>query len=251
MTVTGRTTAALVCYVAVYLAATGCAAAGAFPVAVGLHALLVLGAAAAYAVTTPGTRPVVLCLLLVSLEQVLALATPYPKLGPATRTALAGTPFLLAVALALTHPTLRRLLRTALAPSWGGWGLQGLVALTGVPVGVISARLAPLPDPGAVGAAAVSTAAVVVFAVLPEEVVFRGLLDPLVSDLTGTRLLVSETVLYAGAYAATGEPGVVLLAAVAGTAAGYLRLRSGCLVGVAAAHAVAAVVAVGVLPRLG
>lgn len=246
---THRTTAALAGYVALYLAATGCTAARAFPVAVALHGLLILGAAVAYAAAAPGgARPVLLCLLLVSLEQVLALATPYPQLGPAGRATLAGAPFAVGVVVALGNPTLRALLRTSVSPSWGGWVLQGLVALAGVPVGIVAGLQSRLPDPGRLVPAALTAAAVVLFAVLPEEVVFRGLLDPLGFNLNRSWLLISEVALYAGAYAVTGRVGLVLLAAVAGTAAGYFRIRSGCLAGVAAAHAVAATVAVVVLP---
>jgi hypothetical protein len=188
---------------------------------------------------------------LVPLMRLLSLTMPVPALPSVTWIALAGGPLLLAV------PTAARLVVLSvrdigLATRPRDLLSLGVVALS-IPVGLFMATLAPAelglpiatpPTSGLVAFLVVSCAAV------PEELIFRGILQPLVVRRIGTLGIALVAAVHAATYLGTGSAPVVALVGAAGLVYGFEVARSRSLWAPIVGHSLMAVCATIVGPLL-
>lgn len=117
---------------------------------------------------------------------------------------------------------------------------QAVITVLGVPLGAVIAVVLPEPaswhagDPwwwGAIGLGILSAL---------EELLFRGLVQPLLSVALGGVGLIATAVLFGATYGGWGWPWVGVFVAV-GALFGWARDRTGSIVGVAGAHTLLAV----------
>jgi membrane protease YdiL (CAAX protease family) len=195
------------------------------------------------AIGDPSTR-LLPAVALLPLLRLLSLTMPVPALPSATWIALAGGPLLFAV------PTAARLVvlsvrEMGLATRPRDLRSLGVVAL-GLPVGLLAATLAPeelgLPietpwAPGILAFVVVSCAAV------PEELIFRGIMQPLVVGRVGALGIVLVAAIHATTYIGTGSAAVVALVAIVGIVYGFEVARSGSLWAPLVGHSLMAVCA--------
>jgi membrane protease YdiL (CAAX protease family) len=172
-----------------------------------------------------------------------------PVLGhPLLRLVVVGVPALVAVAMSarLRSPGWR-----LLRPRRGGWRGQLLVTLLGIPLALLVWVLAPPAGQVATGVSTVVAAAVLVFAALPDELLYRGLLVPASVGVAGGWGLPLSSLVYALAYLPGGSLRTVLLAFLLGMALGWCRQRTGSVIGVVAAHGLVNVLVYLTLPLSG
>jgi membrane protease YdiL (CAAX protease family) len=188
-------------------------------------------------------------LVAIAVVRLVTVAALPADVGPLTRMVVVGVPALVAVTVAARQrPPQWRLFR----PHTGGWPGQVLVALAGVPAGRLVWALAPPTVQPGVGASVVVAATVlVVFAALPDELLYRGLLVPAAAGVAGRWALPLASLAYASAYLPGGSVRPVLLAFLLGMALGWCRRRTGSVVGVVAAHGLLNVVVYLALPAPG
>jgi membrane protease YdiL (CAAX protease family) len=188
-------------------------------------------------------------LVAIAVVRLVTVAALPADVGPLTRLVVVGVPALVTVAVAARHiPPQWRLFR----PHTGGWPGQVLVALAGVPAGRLVWTLAPpTVRPGAGVSVVVAAAVLVVFAALPDELLYRGLLVPAAAGVAGRWALPLSSVAYAMAYLPGGSVRPVALAFLLGMALGWCRQRTGSVVGVVAAHGLLNVVVYLALPAPG
>lgn len=199
--------------------------------------LLLLGRDAIRPPSEPARAGALVGLSLVPLAGILMLALPVDPVDPALWAPMAIVPLLLAVRRTAERLALHR---EDLGIVAGRGRLQLLVACTGVPLGLLAAVVldpAPLqPAPDGWAAIAAAAIAVGVFVGAAEELLLRGLLQPLLVRAVGPRGLAWTAVVSASMYAGSRSPAIV--AAAAGVAYGFCRVRqrTGSIAGVAAAH---------------
>lgn len=188
-------------------------------------------------------------LVAISVVRLVTVAAEPAHVRPSTRLVVVGVPALAAVALAARQrPRQWRLLR----PHAGGWGGQVLVALAGILAGRLVWGLAPPTVLVRAGTStAVAATVLVVFAALPDELLYRGLLLPAAAGVAGRWALPLSSLAYATAYLPGGTGRQVLLAFLLGMALGWCRQRTGSVVGVVAAHGLLNVVVFLLLPSSG
>jgi membrane protease YdiL (CAAX protease family) len=186
--------------------------------------------------TDPRLDPL-LGLALVALAAVLALTLPIDAVTPVLWPAIVGLPLLLGIRRAARRLGLRRReLGLVAAP----WRLQVAIAAGGVPLGlVVAVALEPPPLPAPTGAAAFAGAAIAVgvFAGGVEELLMRGLLQPLVVRGLGDHGVAWTAALTAALYLGSRSAPVVVAAGALGLVFGLLRRRTGSVAGIAGAHA--------------
>jgi membrane protease YdiL (CAAX protease family) len=188
---------------------------------------------------------------LLPLMRLLSLTMPVPALPSVTWIALAGGPLLLAV------PTAARLVvltvRDIGLTTWPRDLISlGVVALS-IPAGLVLATLAPgeLGLPSESPAASGLVAFVVVScAAVPEELIFRGILQPLVVRHVGTLGIALVAAVHAATYLGTGSALVVALVGAAGLVYGLEVARSRSLWAPIVGHSLMAVCATIVGPLL-
>ncbi|HET9691965.1 MAG TPA: CPBP family intramembrane glutamic endopeptidase [Acidimicrobiales bacterium] len=191
------------------------------------------------------------------------LATPLPLLTPASRlgvqAVLVWTVTILARRAELPLPAdykrgqaaLRRIGRIGrLGAEQLGAGMLAVAA--GIVVGAVAAAVVPYHQlvrgtgPGLVAELVVVAAGLAV----PEELLFRGLLTPVLGRLTGTGAPVIDATVFAAAYGGAGSAGLLVIVAASGLVAAAVRLRTGSVWLPALAHAAAAATAVLLAPGL-
>jgi membrane protease YdiL (CAAX protease family) len=182
-----------------------------------------------------------LVLALVPLGRVTSLALTPDDAGVWVY-ALTGLPLLLAVGwmvrdLRLLHA------RTWRRPAWH----TVPVALSGVPLGWAVHTLLDLPRAGGLPTA-VAALVVFLFAGALEELLYRGLVQRVLTGMFGTAGVVLADLLFAAAYLPTGDDGLLLVMAVLGLGAGFYVWRTGGLAAVAVAHGLLAAGALVVWP---
>jgi len=176
----------------------------------------------------------------VAVVRLVCVAVPGAGLPPLSRAAVIAVPVLVAVLLAARgRPAEWRLLR----PGPGGWGVQGLVVLAGLPLGGLVALAAPDAVPAATGLALPAAAVLAAAAVIPEELLYRGLLVPASVSVLGRAGVAVATAGYAAGFAGWASIPVLGVAVATGLVLGWLRDRTGSTVGVVGARMVAAVLA--------
>jgi hypothetical protein len=174
-------------------------------------------------------------LVAIPVARLVTVAVPGAELSSPIRLAALAVPVLLAVLLAARdRPPDWRLLR----PGSGGWRVQGLVALAGVPLAVPVVLLAgpAVADPG--GLPRLVAAALLVVAVVPDELLFRGLVVPAFAAVAPRAAVPVAAAVYAATFLGYASVPVVAAAYGTGLALAWLRWRTGSTVGVIAARAV-------------
>lgn len=186
--------------------------------------------------------PPLAAIAVVRLITVVALPAQVP---PSIRLVVVGVPAVVAVALAARQrPAHWRLLR----PHTGGWWGQALVALVGALAGRLLWGAAPPTVPVGAGVPTVLAATAVMFAALPDELLYRGLLVPAAADVVGRWSVPLAAAAYAMAYLPGGSDRQLLAALLLGLGLGWCRRRTGSVVGVVAAHGLLNLVVYVLLP---
>jgi membrane protease YdiL (CAAX protease family) len=225
------------------------------PAAAGCFGLLAIAACFApfldpfYPPASPGAaaqqrRGAALLPVLVAMPvaRLIVLATPTADIGPLSRLGLLAVPTMVAVMLAARAcPPDWRLLRpsrTGPAPGgWrGGWPAQAAIPLVALPLGLAVYWLAPPTPPLGGHTPVVIAGAVLALAVIPDELLFRGLLVRALVDITPRAAVPLAAAAYAGTFIAYGSARVVAAAFVVGFVLGWLRRRTDCAIGVLGAR---------------
>ena len=174
----------------------------------------------------PGIRllPVV---ALCALARILSLTMPLPGEPPEYWLVLTGVPLLLAVLAAarLTHMDVDQVAITRVSVDWVSFA----IVLVSVPCGVVLGLLSPQvleSERGSPLAAALLGGALVVGAAIPEELVFRGLLQPLLADVLGRGAPLLTSLVFATTYVGSRSPAIVGLMALIGLIYGWELSRS-------------------------
>jgi membrane protease YdiL (CAAX protease family) len=173
--------------------------------------------------------PVLAALPVVRLSMV---AMPAAGLTPLSRAAAVAVPTLVAVvAIAWLRPRRPRAPRRG--PRW--WWTQAAVSTVALPLAPLVYVLAPQP-PDRGDLPAVAAAVLLAFAVIPEELLYRGLLVPALAGVLHRRAVLVAAVAYAATFLAYGSPAAVAAAFGVAYPLGWLRQRTGSAVGVVVAR---------------
>jgi hypothetical protein len=218
------------------------------PVAAGCFGLLAV--AACFALFLPcGRRGAALLpvLLAMPVAQLIVLATPTADLAPLSRLGLLAVPTMVAVTLAARAcPRDWRLLR----PRPGGWPVQAAIPLVALPLGLAAYWLAPPTPPLGGRTSVVIVGAVLALAVIPDELLFRGLLVRALVNVGAPAAVPLAAAVYAGTFIAYGSPRMLAAAFVIGFVLGWLRRRTDCAIGVLGARVLLVWLVYLVLPAL-
>jgi membrane protease YdiL (CAAX protease family) len=248
----GRTAAMLLAYL-VALAAVDLVASSpriSVPAAVTSHGLLALLLCVALRmVAGQGIAVLVPPLIAISVVRLVTLGALPGDVSPLTRLVVVGISALVAVVMAARQRSPDwRLLR----PHTGGWPGQLLVGLAGIPLALVVWAVAPPAIQVGGGTSAIVAATVLVlFAALPEELLYRGLLVPAATAVVGPWGIPFASMTYALAFVAGGSIATVLLAFLLGIVLGWCRWLTGSVVGVIGAHGLLNVLVYLVLPAPG
>ena len=190
-------------------------------------------------------------LALLPLMRLLSLTLPVPDIAPIGWLALMAAPLLLAVVAGarLTHLDVTEMALARVSRD----GVSILMVAGSVPAGIALGWLAPSqlgPRSESPMAFAATAAILVAGAVIPEELVFRGLLQPLLVDLIGRAAPVVVAVAFAATYVGARSPLVVLLMGGIGLLYGWEVMRSGSLWPAIVGHAVLLLSGVFLAPQL-
>ncbi len=189
-----------------------------------------------------------LALALLPLLRILSVAMPLPEVAPIYWHALVGVPLLggLGYATALLGGPRR-------AWGWerGAWRAGALVALGGVPLGYVAYRVMR-PEPPFASSDTLQLvlggAILVLFVSVPEELLFRGLLQQAGRELFGPHTVTASSALYAIMYVGTLDGATVVFMALVGLLFGRIAYRTHSLWGVILAHGVMLIEAFLVFP---
>ncbi|NLF75228.1 MAG: CPBP family intramembrane metalloprotease [Chloroflexi bacterium] len=196
------------------------------------------------------SRRMLLPLALLPLLRILSLTMPVQDAPQIYWHALAGLPLLLAAGLA-AH---------ALEMSWAELGLgrapwwkQAVIALTGIPLGFVSFWLLdppPLSTSLEWPEAAVGSLILLVCVGLPEELIFRGLIQRTAGDLFPRAAFVYSSLLFAIMITGSLLWEYVVFAGLVGLFFGGCVRRTGSLWGVILAHSAISIETIVLLPFL-
>ena len=228
------------------------------PIATGIVDALVLVAALSHfgwaqrsplAIGDPPTR-LLPAVALLPLLRLLSLTMPVPEFPTFIWLALAGAPLVLAIIVA-ARLTSMDILEVGLARISRSWQ-SGALVLMGVPAGL---ALAWLQEPSfsstdtPAGAFAIALVAVG-FAAIPEELIFRGLLQPLMSQTVGRSAVVIAALASGLTYAGSRSPGVMALMFGVGILYGWEVWRTNSIWAPIIGHSLLLVVGIFVAPAL-
>ena len=210
------------------------------PVAAIAFALLVVALRFVVPAPVDSDAAVLSVLVAVPVVRLITIAAPGAELPSAVRLGALAVPILLTVLLAARdRPPDWRLVR----PGPGGWRVQGLVALAGVPLAIPVYLLArpAVADPG--GLPPLIVVALLVVAVIPDELLFRGLLVPAFAVVASRTAVPVAAGVYAATflgYASVGFSSVPVIATAygVGLALSWLRWRTGSAIGVIGARVI-------------
>jgi uncharacterized protein len=178
------------------------------------------------AIGEPGVR-LLPAVALIPLMRMLSLTLPIPDLPPLAWLGLIATPLLLAIGATarLTRVGVRQMGIAPLAVPWTGV----IVVILSVPIGVLVGWISPATIPVASDApwmAAVAAATLVGAAAIPEELVFRGLLQPLLHNAIGGLAPFLAAAAFAATYIGWQSPALVAVMAGVGLMYGIELARS-------------------------
>lgn len=185
---------------------------------------------------SPRQLDVLLVLPLIPLLRILSLTMAVEEVPEIYRYAIVGAPLLLTSVLLSRLTGLVSIVRSL---SWRAVGLQGLVALTGIPLSLLAfliVRPDPLVDGWNWGPLLAGSAILFVFTGVTEELIFRGLLQNALVGILGRAALVWGSLLFVAAYLGALPAGYVVFVAAFGLAFAWLVDRTRSLLGVAIAH---------------
>lgn len=247
-----RSAVTIVGYVAALFMAEMLVGQGGFFVGGIIHSLLLLTLLAHYATADDAPyRPILLALTLPSLIRLVALGVTVGDVSPVLWYVMIGAPIGVATLLVLrAGGGLGSLLAV---PS--GAPLQVVVALSGIVHGLLltvilrPTALVPLTEPGA---ALVAALVLVLFVAALEEVIFRGIMQSVAQEITGSRTaaIVIGAVVYACMFVSADSPLVPLSMLAIGALFGATVAYTNSLWGVIGAHALMTVGLLIVWPAL-
>lgn len=188
---------------------------------------------------------------LVPLMRLLSLTMPVPTLPSVTWIVLAGAPLLIAV------PVTARLVVLSVRDIGLATRPRDLVSvgiiLASIPAGIVVGQLTVSDLSGSWDSpmtSGVAALAVVSCGALPEELVFRGILQPLAVRRTGRLGIVLVAMLHAATYLGTGSAAAVAIMGIVGFVYGWDMARTGSLWPPLVGHSLLAVAATIVAPML-
>lgn len=189
---------------------------------------------------------VLLALALVPLLRILSLAMPIAELSQPYAYVFTGAPLLLATLLAA-----RAINSSQLWTLVRGYSGQGLVALTGIPLG-LAAYVIIRPQPIETGWVAIVVACVglVLFSAAVEELLFRGVLQNALYAAFGGVGVLGSPVLFAAVYLGARPLGYAAFAGGMGLLFTWFAFRTRSLLGVVLSHAIVNLSAVVIWPWL-
>lgn len=123
----------------------------------------------------------------------------------------------------------------------GGWHDQLVVAVSGIPLGLLALALGageafePLRE-----TSPIAPACAIVLAAAVQEVIFRGILATTFGELFGRAGMLWTSALFAATAIASGSVGLVVALALCGLVWAWGRQRTGSIVGTIVAHALVA-----------
>lgn len=176
---------------------------------------------------------------LVPLLRLLSLTLPVPDIDPIFWLAACAGPLLLAVLASarLAHMDVIEISLARVARD----RLSLLMVIGSVPAGILLGMAAPSPfgweQQSPISSAFVATV-LVAGAAIPEELIFRGVFQPLLADLVGPAAPAIAALVFAATYIGTESPVFVLMMAGVGLAFGWNVRRSGSLWPAIAGHSV-------------
>jgi hypothetical protein len=189
---------------------------------------------------------------LLPLMRLLSLTMPVPALPPIAWIALAGSPLLLAVS--ATARLLILNVRDVGLATIPRSPFTLAVVLLSIPLGLLLAQVAPTQVDGSADTPLMSgllAFALVSCSTVPEELIFRGIMQPLLTRHIGRLGILVAGLAFAATYLGSGSIQVVALMALAGVAYGSDAARTGSLWGPLVGHSLLAVSATIVGPGLG
>lgn len=189
---------------------------------------------------------VLLALALVPLLRILSLTMPISELSQPYAYVFTGVPLLLATLLAARAINSSQLW-TRLRRHSG----QGLVALTGIPLGLV-AYVIIRPQPIETGwvAIVVTCVGLVLFSAAVEELLFRGVLQNALYAAFGPVGVLGSPVLFAAVYLGARPVGYAAFAGGMGLLFTWFAFRTRSLLGVVLSHAIVNLSAVVIWPGL-
>jgi membrane protease YdiL (CAAX protease family) len=187
---------------------------------------------------------VFLALALVSLAGMLGIVMPTRSVPSAAWPLLAGAPLLLAVELGA-----RQLGLGGTALMLKPTPLQLSVAPAGVPLGLLAYSILRPPPLGHGGTVAVAVAALLVLAIT-EELLFRGLLQPVLCGFYGATGVAMTAAFSAVVALAAHSPAYGVLAGASAVGFGMVARRTGSVAGTSAARAILFIGLLVVWPRV-
>lgn len=193
-------------------------------------------------------------LALASVVRILSFALPLDALTPPLRYAAAAGPALVAVVAAARANRYRPAeIGLRLRWRWSGLPLDLAVGVAGLGVGYLQYRLlapTPLIEPGAAPRRLLAVAVALVTAAFVQELVLRGVVLRAAAGSFGAAVGVLFAAAVGAAFAVGGGPSATAGALLIGIGAGAAARRSGSLLGTTLAHALAAIGALLLFPRL-
>ena len=187
-------------------------------------------------------------LALVPLLRLVSIAIPLMELREIYRPIAVAVPLLAAVVLVARVLSLRP---ADLGLRVGSWRIQAAIACGGIPLGLVAFAILRPPVPGAsVTQLALEVGILVTFAVLAEELVFRGLVQRVFDGFLGCPGVIWSACLFALVYLGSHVAEYVAFVAGAGVLLGWCVHRSGSIVGVIAAHGLLVAGLVAVWPQV-
>ena len=180
--------------------------------------------------------------------RLIVVTAPTADFAPIPRLGLLAVPTLIVIALAARAcPPVRDLFQVG--PR--GWPAQLAVVFTAVPLAPLVYLLMP-PAPHARGDLPVIAAgALLALAVVPDEVLFRGMFQPAATAVAGGSVgLALSALMYATTFIAYGDARAMVAALAVGLALGWCRQRTGSVIGVVGARVVLVLLVYLALPAI-
>jgi membrane protease YdiL (CAAX protease family) len=178
------------------------------------------------AIGEPGVR-LLPAVALIPLVRLLSLTLPIPDLPPLAWLGLIAAPLLLAIVVTarLSRLGVGQMAIAPLAARWTGI----VVVVVSVPIGVLVGWISPATIPVAADSpwmAGLTAATLVGAAAIPEELIFRGLLQPLLHNVTGELAPFIGAAVFAATYIGWQSPALVAVMAGVGLMYGIELARS-------------------------
>ncbi len=192
-----------------------------------------------YFVQIPESRRIILPLTLVPLLRILSITIPVPHISPIIWYLLIGIPLLMA-ALVIIYINGLPALRFTI--SRRNWVVQGLFGLVGIPIGILAWRILPnsiinLPN-RSIGWILMGAIILSLFSALPDEIIFRGMIQNSLTAAFGPIGLAITAVLYSVMFAGTLHWSYVVFFGLTGLLFSLWVKRTKSLWGVIIAHSI-------------